>query len=155
MATHRINSFLQHLMNEGMTTTGTQGRGGSSRPEQRSGDGTHPKDQSTEDGGIIPYVRPVEDIDFLDDLIRDRYPQFGDPASPDAIDPGMIDYIRNVFDRRQQYTPGREPTIQDMLDFFDAGSEGYPAKTPQGEPGKRRGIGGWPIGPHTSPYPFR
>jgi len=155
MATHNINSFIQHLMNEGMTTTGTQGRGGSSRPEQRSGDGTHPKDQSTEDGGLMPYFEPSEkpywdfSRNFLDYIIRSKYTDPGDFASPDALDPDHVRYVYNIDP--WQYTPGRGPTPQDLVDILDAPSPGYPSKIdPTDDQGPRRGFGLRKPGP----YPF-
>ena len=135
-----------------MTTTGTQGRGGSSRPEQRSGDGTHPKDQSTEDGGLMPYFGPSEKPyydfhqNFLDYIIRSKYPEVGDPASPDAIDP---DYVRHVYGINPgTWTPGREPTPHDFIDILDSPSDGYPSKIdPTDFMGPRRGIGNRKPGP--------
>ena len=137
-----------------MTTTGTQGRGGSSRPAQRSADGTHPKDQSTEDGGLIPYFKPSDNIhlDFLDQIIRDKYPQWGDPASEDAIDPRIIDYVRGI--NPAGYNPHARPTPQDLIDILDAPTPGYPSKIdPHDVVGPRNGIGNRKPGPFPQGLP--
>ena len=145
-------------MNEAMTTSGSQGRGGSSRPEQRSDDGTHPKDQSTEDGGLIPYFRapekPYYDFhqNFLDYIIRSKYPEVGDPASPDAIDPDFLHYVYSRNPGRNK--PGREPTPQDFIDIHDAPSPGYPSKIdPTDLMGPRRGFGRRKPGPFPQGLP--
>ena len=153
-----MKTFLQHINEAPMTTTGTQGRGGSSRPAQRSADGTHPKDQSTEDGGLIPYFRPSEKPyydfhqNFLDYIIRSKYPEVGDPASPDAIDPDIVRYVYSI--NPGGYTPGREPTPQDFIDILDAPSPGYPSKIdPTDLVGPRRGIGNRKPGPFPQGLP--
>ena len=79
MATRKINTFIEHLMNEAMTAAGTVGGGtknvkGAGKTSTRSATDS-PLDQSTEDGKIIPYFKPF------------TRPEVGDPASPDAMDP--------------------------------------------------------------------
>jgi len=156
-----MKSFLQHINEAPMTTGDTQGRGdgniipgrGSSRPAQRSDDGTDPRDQSTEDGNLIPHAQDVGlnklHLDYMTQIMRDKYPQMGDPSSEDALPPGIVHYLLSRIKPYSGWKPTRRPLPQDLLDWMDAPWRGYPAKEP-GFQGPRHGIGGGKPGP----FPF-
>ena len=116
-------------------------------PVERSADGTNPRDQSsTEDGSLMPYFKPSDNIhiDFLDQIIKYNYPQMGDPASDDALDPSRVRYAYDMLDRRHTMKPGREPTPQDILDAVGRPSPGFTSRPTKG-----------PDGPRNLPGPFK
>ena len=102
MATRKINTFIEHLMNEAMTAAGTAGGGKGS--DGNDGGFDIPNQYNNPDGGGTPLGRPTYGHPFIKPVPYDNRPG---RRKPNTASPG-----RGRPDTTIPYRPsGRPSTI--------------------------------------------